>query len=52
MLEDSLKWMPAKKLVEPEDVANAVAILCSEYTNMVHGHTFIVDGGLSIFLPG
>lgn len=52
MLNDSLKWMPAKKLVTPDDVANAVAILCSEYTSMVHGHTFIVDGGLSIFLPG
>jgi enoyl-[acyl-carrier protein] reductase III len=52
MIEESLKWMPAKKLVEPEDVANAVALLCSEYTNMVHGHTFIVDGGLSIFMPG
>jgi enoyl-[acyl-carrier protein] reductase III len=52
MLDESLKWMPAKKLVTPDDVANAVAILCSDYTNMVHGHTFIVDGGLSIFLPG
>lgn len=52
MLEESLKWMPAKKLVEADDVANAVMLLCSEYTNMVHGHTFIVDGGLSIFLPG
>jgi enoyl-[acyl-carrier protein] reductase III len=52
MLQDSLKWMPAKKLVTPDDVANAVAILCSDYTNMVHGHTFIVDGGMSIFLPG
>ncbi len=52
MLSESLQWMPAKKLVEPEDVANAVMLLCSEYTNMVHGHTFIVDGGLSIMLPG
>lgn len=52
MLSESLQWMPAKKLVEPEDVANAVMLLCSDYTNMVHGHTFIVDGGLSIMLPG
>jgi enoyl-[acyl-carrier protein] reductase III len=52
MLAESLNWMPAKKLVEPDDVANAICILCTEYTNMVHGHTFIVDGGLSIFLPG
>ncbi|MDC1141707.1 SDR family oxidoreductase [Planctomycetota bacterium] len=52
MLNDSLSWMPAKKLVEPEDVANAILVLCSDYTSMVHGHTFIVDGGLSVFLPG
>lgn len=52
MIDESLKWMPAKKLVTPEDVANAVMLMCSEYTSMVHGHTFIVDGGLSIFLPG
>lgn len=51
MLANSLAWMPAKKLVEPNDVANAIVLLCSEYTSMVHGHTFIVDGGLSIFLP-
>lgn len=52
MLQESMHWMPAKKLVTPDDVANAVTILCSELTTMVHGHTFIVDGGLSIFLPG
>lgn len=52
MLEESLQWMPAKKLVEPEDVANAVMLMCSDYTSMVHGHTFIVDGGLSVMLPG
>jgi enoyl-[acyl-carrier protein] reductase III len=52
MIEESLKWTPAKRLVEPEDVANAVLLMCSDYTGMVHGHTFIVDGGLSIFLPG
>jgi enoyl-[acyl-carrier protein] reductase III len=52
MIEESLQWMPAKKLVEPEDVANAVMLMCSDYTSMVHGHTFIVDGGLSIMLPG
>ncbi|MCA8918675.1 MAG: SDR family oxidoreductase [Planctomycetes bacterium] len=52
MIEESLQWMPAKKLVEPEDVANAIMLMCSDYTRMVHGHTFIVDGGLSIMLPG
>lgn len=52
MIRESLHWMPAKKLVEAEDVANAVLILCSDMTRMVHGHTLIVDGGLSIMLPG
>ncbi|GIK51671.1 SDR family oxidoreductase [bacterium] len=52
MLNDSLVWTPAKKLVEPDDVADGVMILCSDLTRMVHGHTFIIDGGLSIKLPG
>lgn len=52
MIEESLQWMPAKKLVTPENVADAVMLMCSDYTSMVHGHTFIVDGGLSIMLPG
>lgn len=52
MLAESMRYMPAKKLVEAEDVADGVVILCSDMARMVHGHTFIIDGGLSIKLPG
>ncbi|MDH5641738.1 MAG: SDR family oxidoreductase [Nitrospira sp.] len=51
MIAESLKWMPAKQLVTPEDVADGVMVLCSDMARMVHGHTFIIDGGLSIMLP-
>ena len=39
---------PAGRLVEPEDVAAAVAFLCSPDADMVRGHTLIVDGGFSL----
>ena len=39
---------PAGRLVEPEDVAGAVAFLCSSDAAMVCGHTLIVDGGFSL----
>ena len=34
--------------VEPEDVANAVVYLCTEYAAMIHGQTIVVDGGYSV----
>jgi enoyl-[acyl-carrier protein] reductase III len=39
---------PAGRLVEPEDVAAAVAFLCSPGAEMVRGHTLVVDGGFSL----
>jgi enoyl-[acyl-carrier protein] reductase III len=39
---------PAGRLVEPHDVAAAVAFLCSEDAQMVRGHTLVVDGGFSL----
>ena len=39
---------PAGRIVEPEDVASAVAFLCSPDAAMVRGHTLIVDGGYSL----
>ena len=39
---------PAGRLVEPDDVAGAVAFLCSPNAEMVRGHTLIVDGGYSL----
>jgi enoyl-[acyl-carrier protein] reductase III len=39
---------PAGRLVEPEDVAAAVAFLCSPDADMVRGQTLVVDGGFSL----
>ncbi|MBV8079286.1 MAG: SDR family oxidoreductase [Actinobacteria bacterium] len=39
---------PAGKLVTPEDVAGAVAFLCSPDAEMVRGQTLVVDGGFSL----
>jgi enoyl-[acyl-carrier protein] reductase III len=48
MLEMGLKRTPAGRMVEPDDVAGAVAFLCSPDADMIRGHTLIVDGGFSL----
>jgi enoyl-[acyl-carrier protein] reductase III len=44
----SIERTPAGRLVVPEDVAGAVAFLCSADADMVRGHTLVVDGGFSL----
>jgi len=44
----SVERTPAGRLVEPEDIAAAVAFLCSDDAAMVCGQTLIVDGGFSL----
>lgn len=39
---------PAGRLVSVEDVADAVAFLCSPEADMVRGQTLVVDGGWSL----
>ena len=40
--------VPAGRLVSPEDVADAVAFLCSDAASMIIGHVIVVDGGFSL----
>ena len=48
MLRAGRDRTPAGRLVEPHDVAAAVAFLCSPDADMVRGHTLVVDGGFSL----
>jgi NAD(P)-dependent dehydrogenase (short-subunit alcohol dehydrogenase family) len=36
---------PQRRLVEPEEVAAAVAMLCTEGARGIHGQTIVIDGG-------
>ncbi len=41
---------PLRHCGKPEDIANAVAFLCSDDAAFITGHALVVDGGLSIQL--
>jgi enoyl-[acyl-carrier protein] reductase III len=43
---------PVGRLVTPDDIAGAVAFLCSPDADMVRGQTLIVDGGFSLLVGG
>jgi enoyl-[acyl-carrier protein] reductase III len=48
MLSSSTERTPAGRLVEPRDIADAVAFLCSPEAEMIRGQTLVVDGGFSL----
>ncbi len=48
MLSWSRKRTPAGRLVEPDEIADAVAFLCSAQAEMIRGQTLVVDGGFSL----
>lgn len=41
---------PLRRAGRPEDIANAIAFLCSDQASFVTGHALPVDGGLSVQL--
>jgi enoyl-[acyl-carrier protein] reductase III len=43
---------PVGRLVAPDDIAGAVAFLCSPDADMIRGQTLIVDGGFSLLVAG
>ena len=41
---------PVGRLVAPDDIAGAVAFLCSADADMIRGQTLVVDGGFSLLV--
>ena len=39
------KTLPARRLGEPADIANAATFLCSDQASWITGSTLVVDGG-------
>ena len=48
LLENFARRTPAGPVLRPEDVADAVYLLCLPEAAMINGHTLVVDGGFSI----
>ena len=48
MLRDGRERTPAGRMLDPQDLANAVAWLVGDESAMVIGQTLIVDGGYSL----
>ena len=48
MLEDARQRTPAGRMVEPTDIAQAVAFLCGPGAEMIRGQVLVVDGGYSL----
>ena len=48
MIKMGTERTPAGRLVQPDDIANAVIWLCSPGAEMVRGQTLVVDGGFSL----
>ncbi len=46
--QNALKRNPNKRLTQPEDIANAVYLLCKEEANWINGTIIKVDGGESL----
>lgn len=42
------KEMPSERFAEPDEVAGAIAFLCSNAAGMITGHNLLIDGGFTI----
>jgi enoyl-[acyl-carrier protein] reductase III len=51
LAERAVGITPAGRLVNPQDIAEVVAFLCSP-ARMIRGQVIVVDGGASLLAPG
>lgn len=42
------KQMPSERFAEPDEVAAAIAFLCTSNASMITGHNLLIDGGYTI----
>lgn len=42
------KEMPSERFAEPDEIAAAIAFLCSNGAQMITGHNLLIDGGFTI----
>jgi enoyl-[acyl-carrier protein] reductase III len=52
LADKAMSITPAGRLVNPQDIANVVAFLCSPAASMIRGQVITVDGGASLLAPG
>ena len=50
--QQSVQTTPAGRMVQPEDIANLVAFLCSDESQMIRGQIIVIDGGMSLTQTG
>jgi len=50
VVADTVRRTPAGRMVEPEDLAQVVAFLCTPAAAMIRGQTIVVDGGFSLLV--
>ena len=48
MVAELVRFTPLQREGTPEDIAAAVAFLCSPAAGFITAHTLVVDGGLSV----
>ena len=48
MKEEIAAAIPMKRRGKPEDIANVIAFLCSDYASYVTGEVIRVDGGMAM----
>jgi enoyl-[acyl-carrier protein] reductase III len=52
IIERVVRQTPAGRLVEADEVAEVIAFLCSPAARMICGQVIVVDGGISLPMPG